>query len=112
MIQVIHELKTWPRSFQAILDGDKTFEVRFDDRGFQRGDRVLLREWDPDVQCSCRETGTKHSAADCSRYTGREIYAEIGFLTSSVPRRSGGPGFDGRGYVVFSLLVLQTEGIG
>jgi len=42
-----HELKTWPDFFQAIERGEKTFEVRKNDRGFQKGDVLRLREWDP-----------------------------------------------------------------
>lgn len=42
-----HELKTWPVFFDAVKRGDKTFEVRKNDRGFQRGDRLVLRKYDP-----------------------------------------------------------------
>lgn len=36
----LHELKL-SREFQdAVLSGEKSFEVRFNDRGFQKGDRV------------------------------------------------------------------------
>ena len=44
---VIHQLKTWPQYFQAILRGDKDFEVRKNDRNYQCGDELLLREYDP-----------------------------------------------------------------
>lgn len=49
-----HELKTWPEFFGAIETGAKTFEVRFDDRGMEVGDTLVLREWDPSA---CYYTG-------------------------------------------------------
>ncbi len=42
-----HELKCWPDYFAAIRAGTKTFEMRRNDRGFQLGDIVVLREFDP-----------------------------------------------------------------
>lgn len=42
-----HDLKTWPACFAAVADGRKTFEVRKNDRAFQAGDVLNLREWDP-----------------------------------------------------------------
>lgn len=42
-----HELKTWPRYFEAVRAEVKTFEVRRDDRDFQVGDLLHLKEWDP-----------------------------------------------------------------
>jgi hypothetical protein len=45
-----HELKTWPRYFGAVASGAKAFEARKDDRGFRIGDRIILREWDPEAQ--------------------------------------------------------------
>jgi len=44
---VKHELKIWPQYYGRVADGSKTFEVRQNDRGFQAGDIVELREWDP-----------------------------------------------------------------
>jgi hypothetical protein len=43
----IHHLKTWPSYFQAIDRGEKTFEVRRNDRDYQPGDTLILQEWDP-----------------------------------------------------------------
>lgn len=42
----IHDLKCWPQYFEAILQGKKTFEVRYNDRGYEEGDTLLLQEYD------------------------------------------------------------------
>ena len=56
-----HELKAWPVYFEPIMEGCKCCDLRFDDRGYQVGDVLLLREWDPLAQ----------------EYTGRSIIAEV-----------------------------------
>lgn len=45
-----HDLKCWPEPFQAIKDGRKTFEFRRNDRDYQSGDVLRLREYDPNTQ--------------------------------------------------------------
>ena len=42
-----HELKTWPAYFRATADGEKTVEVRRNDRPFARGDVLVLLEYEP-----------------------------------------------------------------
>jgi hypothetical protein len=42
-----HELKIWPEHYWRVKQGSKTFEIRKNDRFFQRGDRVILRLWLP-----------------------------------------------------------------
>jgi hypothetical protein len=44
---MIHNLKIWPQFYCRVLDGTKTFEVRKNDRNYQRGDSLVLQEWDP-----------------------------------------------------------------
>jgi hypothetical protein len=39
-----HILKCWPTYWDAVQRGDKRFEIRRDDRGFQRGDTLVLRK--------------------------------------------------------------------
>ena len=55
-----HELKCWPGPFQEVWLGLKTFEVRKDDRNYQVGDGVKLKEFVP--------------GAWNGEYTGREIW--------------------------------------
>jgi hypothetical protein len=49
---MIHELKIWPTFYSRVKSGVKTFEVRKNDRGFQSGDTVILKEFDPSVGMS------------------------------------------------------------
>lgn len=37
------ELKTDPELFEATLNGTKDWEIRFNDRGFKVGDKLVLR---------------------------------------------------------------------
>lgn len=46
-----HELKTWPSFFAGLRDGTKTFELRKNDRAFDVGDLLVLREWKPVGEC-------------------------------------------------------------
>ncbi len=62
---MVHELKTWPEFFQAVVDGRKKVEVRLDDRGFAVGDTLTLREYD-------RGAG----------YTGRAVKAAVTHITN------------------------------
>ena len=72
-----HELKTRERFFQAAWVGDKTFEIRLNDRKFKERDEIVLLEID--------ESG---------EYTGREIEGIIKYLTDYKQKK---------GYVVFSF---------
>lgn len=79
----MHELKCWPAEFDALDNETKMFEFRRDDRGFQCGDLLLLREWSPGLQ----------------KYTGRELYRVITYILRDVG--FGVP----EGYAVLSLRV-------
>lgn len=46
MLHKIHNLKINPNHFWDIVTGDKTFEVRRNDRNFKTGDILCLEEFD------------------------------------------------------------------
>jgi uncharacterized protein DUF3850 len=75
-VPVIHELKTHPQWFFRLYTGEKTFEIRRDDRGYQAGDILILREFKPDGD---------HDECDdpsCTsrRFTGRRLIKRVGFV--------------------------------
>ncbi len=45
----LHELEIWASCFAAVESGAKPFDVRKNDRNFQVGDALLLREYDPET---------------------------------------------------------------
>lgn len=43
----VKSLKCHPQYFEAVKKGFKTFELRYNDRNFLRGDDIILLEYDP-----------------------------------------------------------------
>lgn len=85
----IHDLKSKPEFFLAVLDGQKVFEVRQNDRDFQVGDRVFLREWTTEIFGPQREA-----------YTGRWIEVRITYVTTFEQKE---------GYVVFGFTRIKCQ---
>lgn len=77
---VKHELKIWPQFFDDVRSGEKSFDVRFGDRGFEVGNILFLREL-------VKETG---------EYTGRETVKRIRFILRDFPGLEAG-------YIVLGL---------
>lgn len=78
-----HELKIWPKYYARVKSGEKTFEVRKNDRDFQAEDTVTLREYDPDKQ-------------GVDAYSSYQMTFRIGYVLAIDAER-----------VVFSLLPLS-----
>ena len=78
-----HELKIQPKYFETILSREKTFEIRKNDRGFEVGDTVVLKEY-----------------TDKKGYTGNYAKGKILFMTDFNQKR---------GYIVFSYK-LESSG--
>jgi ParB family chromosome partitioning protein len=78
---MIHHLKIESIYFELVLSGEKTFEVRLDDRNYRQDDVVILKE------------------LKLFKYSGREIKADIGYVCRY--KQIGGQ-------VVFSLLNVEV----
>ncbi len=53
-----HILKTWPVYWERVKSGEKTFEVRKNDRDFQTGDTLQLVRFDPEGDEEAAVPGT------------------------------------------------------
>ena len=74
-------LKTDPAVFQDVLDGKKTFEIRFNDRGYQVGDLIVLKE--------TKFTGQQMREGSPLIYTGREMQKQISYILSGYGLQDG-----------------------
>lgn len=82
----VHVLKIWPPFFEDVSNGVKTFEVRRNDRDYQVGDIVVLKEY--------------HHNYDM--YTGREVRRRICYLLD---------GYTGiaQGFCIFGIEKIEGE---
>lgn len=62
----VHYLKCWPEYFQAVKSGTKPFEIRENDRDYQVGDTLVLKEYLPEVEL----------------YSGDELTRTITYMTN------------------------------
>lgn len=117
----VHDLKTWPSSFDAVWRGVKGYELRNDDRVFAIGDVLVLREWIPvhEQKCfwespfdeqqterkdfRCKHCGRGMDDPLAGSLTGRVVRAEVTFKTAADgPFRGLQPGF-----AILGIKVLE-----
>lgn len=85
-----HELKTDPEVFQDVYAGFKTFEIRKDDRDFELGDELYLRE--------TKHTGLQMQNGAPLEYTGRSLHRIVSYILR-------GPIYGlGNNWVIMSIL--------
>ncbi|MFJ5670664.1 DUF3850 domain-containing protein [Bacillus safensis] len=80
--ETVHDLKVIPSFFCAIKSGMKGFEIRRNDRKFQVGDVIMLREYND------------------GHYTGRIVLGKITFVTDFEQKE---------GYVVFNFKRVRVD---
>lgn len=81
---MIHELKTWPEYFQAVISNKKKFEIRENDRDFKINDELLLKEYDPITKT----------------YTGREAQCIVTYTLDKQP-------FVPEGYICMAIWLYD-----
>lgn len=83
-----HELKCWPREFEAVADGIKTFDVRVNDRHYRAGDVLVLKEYDPSVRPEVDPyTGREERVLVTYVYHGDDSKAPLPLMQGNTPRR-------------------------
>lgn len=75
-----HEIKILPQYYEAVSKGNKRFELRKDDRNYQVGDIIKLREWDGKEYTGYEMiTGIRYILRDCPEYGLMEGYCIFGW---------------------------------
>ena len=85
MSKKIHSVKILPTYFEAIISGDKTFEIRYNDRDYKVGELLCLKEF-----CD-------------GDYTGRETVREICYIIDD-------SAYCKEGYVVLGIRPKEERG--
>lgn len=78
---IIHELKILPKFFNEVMNYSKQFELRKDDRDFQEGDWIYLKEFE-NGQYTGRESNCfkiNYILRNCPEYGLEEGYCILGF---------------------------------
>lgn len=81
--------KMWPESYEKVLSGDKTYDLRLADWHIEPGDVIVFQEWDPETK----------------EYTGRELRKNVGYVGKTKdwevwPKED----IEKHGYQIISLL--------
>jgi hypothetical protein len=86
----VHRVKSWPESFRAVVTGRKRFEMRIDDRGYQPGDTIELREYTPNVD----QLQLVPGAGTPGTFSGRSWMGIVGYVSRGGPLPAGWCAFD------------------
>ena len=80
-MNAIHKLKTDSEVFQAVAEGRKTFEIRFNDRDFKVGDELVLLE--------TIHTGEQMNYGEPLLYSGNELRKTVSYVLSGYGLQDG-----------------------
>lgn len=94
----IHELKILPQYFEAVKSGEKTFELRKDDRDFQVGDVLMLKEF------SLKEKYETIEGAE-TYFSGRKILRKISYIFKDESQEMG----LSEEYAILGILPIDSD---
>lgn len=95
---IIHNLKSLSEYFGAVWNGNKTFEIRKNDRNFEEGDFVILQEWRK--QPHDWSIDPLHYDEEKWGHSGNIILAEITYVTSYEQKED---------YVVLGINIIEKK---
>lgn len=75
-----HELKCRPEFFYRLSIGQKTFEIRKNDRDYQVGDILILREWNEDDGYIDYSTPLRREVVYISDFAQQPGYVVMGLI--------------------------------
>jgi hypothetical protein len=98
-----HEIRSYPKFFEPVSTGLKTFEIRKNDRKFEVGDEIILREFRPCPECEgtgrvqwdAWDSGPCSCGAPYGNYTGKTLRVKVTYITDYAQED---------GYVVMSIV--------
>ena len=79
-VNAIHVLKCWPKYFEELFSGKKTFDIRRNDRDYKVGEFLDIKEWCPTTE----------------KFSGRSVFFKISHTTAE-------PKWVQKGYIGLSL---------
>jgi len=83
----IHCLKVLPKYYSDLKNGNKTFEIRKNDRNFKTGDILVLSEYDPETK---------------ERTASKNLYFEVTYILDNVKYLQ-------EGYVCMGIIVYKAN---
>lgn len=76
---MVHEMKLLEQYFDDVVNGDKPFELRKDDRNIQVDDEIILKEWNGEHYTGrWAKANVTYVLRDCPQYGLMDGYCIIG----------------------------------
>lgn len=112
-----HEVKSWPEFFIPVNDGVKPFDLRRNDRDYQVGDLLRMREWVPKNAPPAAPEPASNRVEPAvpvhalGTYSGREVTKRLTWILEGIGHVGAIEPLKGlnRGYVILGLAPPKRE---